>query len=265
MKGTEIISAIATLIPPLLLMPLAADSITPTGVSFQTSDTDLQRLFDAAEAKAAANIVQFTPTMKALVEGGGYGNVWIETQTMGGEMYAKRNLEVTANEQPTPVPARSAPPMAGCPAWSFPATPPSSLDKDKNPPEGFVWLPEYGVATDFGILQGYCFPDPAWRMYFWANKDRNYLRKLYRPWKPTTLTSGARAIPTATGCWKHGASGTRAKTTAHGSSHATRRCACHLTFHPWANGCQTRSRRRTFGATGSSTTTTGSRRPRASR
>ena len=99
MKGTEIIRTLVALITALLLMPPAADAATPTGVSFQTSDTDLQRLFDAAEAKAAANIVQFTPTMKALVEGGGYGNVWIETQPMGGEMYAKRNLEVALNNQ----------------------------------------------------------------------------------------------------------------------------------------------------------------------
>ena len=31
--------------------------------------------------------------------GGGYGNVWIERQPMGGEMYAKRNIEVALNNQ----------------------------------------------------------------------------------------------------------------------------------------------------------------------
>jgi len=70
-----------------------------TDVTFQTTDAKLQKLFDAAEAKSALNIVQFTPTIKVLVEGGGYGNVWIETQPMGGEMYAKRNLEVALNNQ----------------------------------------------------------------------------------------------------------------------------------------------------------------------
>ena len=59
----------------------------------------MQRLYDAAEASLLGNIVQFTPTQKALVEGGGYRNVWIETQPMGGEMYAKRNLEVALNNQ----------------------------------------------------------------------------------------------------------------------------------------------------------------------
>ena len=32
-----------------------------TGVSFRTKDTDVQRLFDAAETKAAENTTQFTP------------------------------------------------------------------------------------------------------------------------------------------------------------------------------------------------------------
>ncbi len=50
---------------------------------------------------------------------------------------------------------------------------------DKKPPEGYVWLPEHGIAADFEMFQGYCFPDPAWRMYFWTGKDRAYLRKLY--------------------------------------------------------------------------------------
>jgi hypothetical protein len=49
-------------------------------------------LYDAAEAQAAANVVQFTPTMKALVKGAGMQNIWIETQPMGGEMYAKQPL-----------------------------------------------------------------------------------------------------------------------------------------------------------------------------
>ena len=89
---------------PAPLAVLAADSssktsaLPRTGVSFHTSDAELQQLYDAAESKAASNIVQFTPTMKALVEGGGYENVWIETQPMGGEMYARRNLEVALNK-----------------------------------------------------------------------------------------------------------------------------------------------------------------------
>ena len=114
-----------TLLTALLLAPLAAlHAADKTGVSFRTTDADLQRLFDAAETKAASNIVQFTPTMKALVEGGGYGNVWIETQPMGGEMYAKRNLEVALNNQLVFLLASA--PTAVCQAWSSPAPPPAS-------------------------------------------------------------------------------------------------------------------------------------------
>ena len=178
MKGTVITSTVVALITALLPMPLAADAATPTGVSFQTSDADLQRLFDAAEAKAAANIVQFTPTMKALVEGGGYRNVWIETQPMGGEMYAKRNLEVALNNQLLFLLGQRA--DGRLPGMVVSGDTALKYGWDKKPPEGFVWLPEYGVAADFEMFQGYCFPDPAWRMYFWANKDRHYLHKLYR-------------------------------------------------------------------------------------
>lgn len=45
-----------------------------SGVSFRTRNGDLQRLYDAAEARLAENIVQFTPTLRILVEGGGYPN-----------------------------------------------------------------------------------------------------------------------------------------------------------------------------------------------
>ncbi len=37
--------------------------------------------------------------MKVLVEGGGYNNAWLETQPMGGEMFAKHNLQIAMNNQ----------------------------------------------------------------------------------------------------------------------------------------------------------------------
>jgi hypothetical protein len=74
-KGNNPLKPTLTFHDALLLAPLAAlPAADQTGVSFQTSDADLQRLYDAAEAKVEANIVQFTPTMKVLVEGGGYRN-----------------------------------------------------------------------------------------------------------------------------------------------------------------------------------------------
>src|SRR5512136_2544991 len=64
------------------------------GVTFKTDDAVLQKLYDAAEEAERGNIVSFAAGRKALVEGGGYTNVWLETQPMGGAMYGKRDLEV---------------------------------------------------------------------------------------------------------------------------------------------------------------------------
>ena len=77
----------------------AERGIARTGVTFRSDDDALQRLFDTAEAKAAENLVQFNPAMKVLVEGGGFHAAYLETQPMGGEMYAKRHLEVALHNQ----------------------------------------------------------------------------------------------------------------------------------------------------------------------
>jgi hypothetical protein len=127
-----------------------------TGVTFQTSAPKLQHLFDTGEKMEVANVHQFTPTMKVLVEGGGYNNAWIETQPMGGEMYAKRNPEVALNNQLVFMITQRADGRL-----------PGAVKGDQK------------LGTRFGQLQGYCFPDPAWKMYFWAGKDRDYLQKLY--------------------------------------------------------------------------------------
>lgn len=148
----------------------------PTGVMFQTTDLGLQRLFDAAEAKAAANVVPFTPSMKVLVEGGGYGNAWIETQPMGGEMYAKRNLDVALNNQLVFLLGQRR--DGRLPGMVVAGANALKQGWHQQAPEGFVWLPEAGLAADFEMFQGFCFPDPAWKMYFWCGKDRAYLTKL---------------------------------------------------------------------------------------
>lgn len=57
----------------------AEPKLPATNVSFHTSAAELQRLYDAAEARAAGNIVQFIPAMQALVEGGGYPPVGLPT------------------------------------------------------------------------------------------------------------------------------------------------------------------------------------------
>jgi len=154
-----------------LLTPLAAlhaadassktSTLPRTEVSFRTSDAELQRLYDAAESRAASNIVQFTPTMKAMVEGGGYQNVWIETQPMGGEMYAKRNLEVALNNQILFMLGQRA--DGRLPGMVTSGISARKSGQDKKPPEGMIWMPEQDLLADFEMFQGYYFPDPAWR------------------------------------------------------------------------------------------------------
>ena len=48
--------------------------------------------------KSRENLKQFGGRL-VLIEGGGYEKIWLETQPMGGEMYAKRNLEAGINNQ----------------------------------------------------------------------------------------------------------------------------------------------------------------------
>ena len=157
-------------------MPLVAAPLT--GVTFQTGDRDLQKLYDLAEARAASNIVQFTSAMKVLVEGGGYGNVWIETQPMGGEMYAKRNIEVGLNNQRIFIQGQRA--DGRLPGMIVSGETARKKGQHKHPPEGMIWMPVPGILADFEMFQGYCFPEPAWKMYFWTGKDRKYLAELYQ-------------------------------------------------------------------------------------
>lgn len=169
---------ILTLITALLLVQLGAlHAADKTGVSFHTSDVDLQRLYDAAESKVLGSVVQFTPRMRVLVEGGGYQNAWLETQPMGGEMMAKRNLELALNNQTIFMLAQRA--DGRLPGMVISGETARMRGFDKQPPEGMIWMPEHDLLADFEMFQGYCFPDPAWRMYFWTGKDRAYLTRLY--------------------------------------------------------------------------------------
>ena len=56
----------------------------------------MQALFTHAETCEAANVLQFAADFPVLVEGGHYNAVWLETQPMGGAMYAVRNLSLAS-------------------------------------------------------------------------------------------------------------------------------------------------------------------------
>ena len=148
-----------------------------TGVTFKTSESGLQRLYDAAVARLEGNIVQFTPSMKILVEGGGYQNAWLETQPMGGEMMAKRDAQTALNNQAVFMLAQRD--DGRLPGMVVSGNTVREHGWDGKPPEGYVWMPKLDVAADFEMFQGFCFPEPALRMYHWMGRDRIYLKKLY--------------------------------------------------------------------------------------
>ena len=64
-----------------------------TKVLFQTSNKLVQKLYDSAEEKCRQNIKSFAGR-RVLIEGGGYNKVWIETQPMGGAMFAMSTLSL---------------------------------------------------------------------------------------------------------------------------------------------------------------------------
>ncbi len=148
-----------------------------TGMTFTVDEPELQALHDLGMQQLKVNLSEFAPGMTILVEGGGYDNAWIETQPMGGEMYAKHDLQVALNNQvvffrgqredgrlPGMVIKGSKVAEEGWEETGFPA--------------GYIWKPEHDLVADYEMFQGYCFPEPAWRMYFWTGKNRDYLKQL---------------------------------------------------------------------------------------
>jgi len=131
-------------------------SVPKTEVRFNTSDPVLQKVYDEAEKKAKWNIAGFGK-YKVLVEGAGYSNVWLETQPMGGYMYAKRNLGVARNN-----------------IQIF-----MDYQREDGRYPGMLGFKNGVITAYHGWFQGYCFPMPAFELYFWLNKDKEYLNQLY--------------------------------------------------------------------------------------
>lgn len=123
-----------------------------TGVTFQIDDPLIQKLYDAAESKLAGNLKSFGDRI-VLIEGGGYHKIWLETQPMGGEMYAKRNMTAAINNQLLfMIHQRSDGRMPGS-----------------------IMLENGKIIPQFNKIQGFCFPAPALNMYYWMGRDKGYL------------------------------------------------------------------------------------------
>ena len=126
-----------------------------TSVRFRTEDEKTQRVFDAAEKKCLQNLKDFGGRT-VLVEGGGYEKIWLETQPMGGEMYALRNLEAALNN---------------CLLFM------EHQRADGRLP-GSIQCVGGAPVPQFDKYQGFCFPFPALNLYFLSGRDPGYLERL---------------------------------------------------------------------------------------
>lgn len=125
-------------------------------VRFETGDAELQALFDRAEEKARLNLKDFGPD-RVLVEGGGYEKIWLETQPMGGEMYAGRDIRAALNNQLLFMRTQRA---------------------DGRLAGSIQCLPDGNVEPQFNKFQGFFFAEPALNMYYWIGEDPEYLALL---------------------------------------------------------------------------------------
>ena len=128
---------------------------TMTGVRFETADPLLAKLVPQAEQKCLRNIKSFGPD-KVLVEGGGYEKIWLETQPMGGAMYASRNFTVGLNNSLLFMRHQRA---------------------DGRIP-GSIAVIDGTVTPQFNKFQGFCFPAPALDLYYLGGRDQEYLEQL---------------------------------------------------------------------------------------
>lgn len=130
--------------------------VLQSGVIFKTSNTKLQKLFDEAERLAKLNIKNFG-RYNVLVEGAGYNAVYLETQPVGGAMYAKRDIEIAKNNQLV---------FMAC-------------QREDGRLPGSVRFNEGKLVSRYHELQGGYLPLEAFDVYFWTEKDREYLVRLY--------------------------------------------------------------------------------------
>ena len=146
-----------------------------TSVTFETQDKVLKKIFDQAEIVCLNNIMDYDGRT-VLVEGGGYQSMWPETQPMAGEMYAKRNLEIAVNNQTIFLDYQL--PNGRLPGMLHVHT----THDMENQPDSIVKEP-IGVAAYYGWLQGCCYPQHAFNMYYLADLGKDYLERLYDSFK----------------------------------------------------------------------------------
>lgn len=149
-----------------------------TGVRFRTEDAALQELFELAQQKAKKNIFDFGGT-KVMIEGSAlYRGVWIETQPMGGEIYAAQDAEVALGNQLIFI---------------------NNAREDGRLP-GCIFFEEGKLRCRYDMLQGYCFPVPALKTAWWIGLDKGYLSALYKALRAHDEYLWKYRDPAGTGC-----------------------------------------------------------------
>lgn len=124
-------------------------------IMFCTENTELSRLWEEAVRGCKGNLRLFGDD-RVLVEGGGYNKIWLETQPMGGAMYAHHDMEAALNNQLLFMRHQRA---------------------DGRLP-GSIMVEGNVVTPQFNKLQGFCFAEPALDMYYLIGKDADYLHQL---------------------------------------------------------------------------------------
>jgi len=127
-----------------------------SNVSFTTTDSILQKTFDRAEFLAKENIVDYDER-KVMIEGAQYSSIWLETQPMGGAMYAKRNLEIARNNIEIFIDYQRA-------DGRFP---------------GVIYNKGGKIEPNYCQFQGFYLARPAFELYFLLKEDQNFLLKVY--------------------------------------------------------------------------------------
>ena len=128
-----------------------------SGVCFQTADTALQKLYDKAEELCRKNIRQYNE-FDVLIEGEKYNGVWMETQPMGGEMYAKRNIKAALSNILIFLRYQR---------------------RDGKFPGMIMHNDVMGTMPYYDWMQGLFLPYAALKLYYLTGKEPEYLQAVY--------------------------------------------------------------------------------------
>lgn len=127
-----------------------------TQITFHTRNQELQQLYDTLCQRCKGNL-QIFAGRPVLVEGGGYEKIWLETQPMGGEMYAGHHLEAALNNQ-----------------LFFMET----QREDGRLAGSIQAMPDGTVEAQFNKFQGFCFAWHALNLYYLTGRKAAYLDQL---------------------------------------------------------------------------------------